>query len=47
VDRLLERNRWLDIDAGTCASGEGDPMDFGLVVDTLLAQFRHKGCRAP
>ncbi len=43
---LLERNRLLGIDAATCASGDGDRMDLGLVVDALLAQFRREG-RAP
>jgi len=39
-DGLLERNRFLGIDAATCESGDGDLMDVGLVVDSLLAQFR-------
>jgi hypothetical protein len=47
ADRMLEHNPFLEIDAGTCASGDADPMDLGLAVDALLAQFRHKGRRAP
>ena len=47
ADHLRERNRFLQIDAGTCESGDCDPMDLGLVVETLLSQFRRKGCRAP
>ena len=40
--QLVERNLDLAIDAGTCASGDGDPMDLGLAVDALLAHLRHK-----
>ena len=47
ADLLLDRNNVLEIDAGRCASGDGDPMDLGLAVDALLAQFRHKGRRVP
>jgi hypothetical protein len=35
-DRLLDRNSLLEIDAGTCASGDGDRMDLGLVVQGLI-----------
>jgi 5-methylcytosine-specific restriction endonuclease McrA len=36
-DGLVGRNRDCDIDADTCESGTGDPLDFGEVVDALLA----------
>jgi hypothetical protein len=35
--RLLDRNRSLAIDAGTCDSGTGDPMNLGYAVDALLS----------
>jgi Domain of unknown function (DUF222) len=37
---LLERKGFLEIDAGTCESGDADPMDLGLVVNALLARPR-------
>jgi Domain of unknown function (DUF222)/HNH endonuclease len=47
VDRLLEQNSLLEIDAETCESGDGDRMDLALAVDALLAHSRRKGCRDP
>jgi Domain of unknown function (DUF222)/HNH endonuclease len=35
-DRLLERNGLLEIDAATCASGDGDRMDLDLAVAGLI-----------
>ena len=46
-DRLVERNNFLEIDAETCESGDGDRMDLSLAVDALLSLSRHKGCRDP
>jgi hypothetical protein len=46
TDRLVASNRAFKIGAGTCASGDGDRMDLGLVVDALLATARHSSGRA-
>jgi hypothetical protein len=35
-ERLVERNRALDIDAETCACGDGDRMDLDLAVAALI-----------
>ena len=47
VDRLLDHNRSLEIDAWRCASGDGDRMDLGLAVDALLAHLRHREHQPP
>jgi hypothetical protein len=39
---LVDRNRDLEIDAVTCACGDGDRMDLGLVVDAFLSSQRTK-----
>ncbi len=44
---LVRRNATLSIGPETCASGEADSMDLGFVVNALLAQSWHKGCRVP
>jgi hypothetical protein len=38
-DNLFERNRDLEIDAGTCESGTGEALDLAYVVDVLLAKL--------
>jgi Domain of unknown function (DUF222)/HNH endonuclease len=35
LDRLLEPNRHLEIEAWTCRPGDGDPLDFDLAVSAL------------
>jgi hypothetical protein len=49
ADRLLAANDVLEleIDAETCACGDGDRMDLDLTVDALLSLSRHEGCRDP
>jgi Domain of unknown function (DUF222)/HNH endonuclease len=37
ADRLLADNRFLEIDAGTCCSGDGDRMDLDLAVSALVS----------
>jgi hypothetical protein len=46
-DWLLDRSSLQEIDADTCACGDGDRMDLGLAVDALLSLSRHKRCRDP
>jgi hypothetical protein len=49
-DDLVERNHELGIDADTCESGTGDPLDLDLAVDGMLAIERRTsslGARAP
>jgi hypothetical protein len=46
-DRLVEQNDFLEIDAETCESGDGERMDLGLAVDALLSLSWHKRCRDP
>jgi hypothetical protein len=36
LDRLLEPNRHLEIEAWTCRSGDGDPLDLDLAVRAVL-----------
>jgi hypothetical protein len=36
LDRLLEPNRHLEIEAWTCRSGDGDPLDLDLAVSALF-----------
>jgi hypothetical protein len=43
---LVGRHVDLGIGAGTCATGDGDRMDLGLVVDALLTHSRRKVRRA-
>lgn len=38
-DELVERNRPLGIDADTCESGTGDPLDVGYAVDVLISRI--------
>jgi hypothetical protein len=39
LDRLLETNRHLEIESGTCPPGDGDPLDLELVVSALCHKF--------
>jgi hypothetical protein len=43
LDRLLELNRDLEIEAGTCQPGDGDPLDVALVVSGLCQKVNARG----